>query len=178
METQEQVLANGIFSKNNLISMFFYIIAIACVWSGMFLQWIACFFVAIIAFDVGLFLQISLSRCELTVTDRRVFGRAAFGNRVDLPFDMISFVGTSVFKGICVATSSGRIKFYLCKNREQVFDVISNLLTDRQRKAVTPVQAAAKESIIDKLTKYKRLLDGGVITQEEFVAKKKQLLGL
>ena len=32
--------------------------------------------------------------------------------------------------------------------------------------------------IADELKKYKELLDGGVITQEEFDAKKKQLLGL
>ena len=30
----------------------------------------------------------------------------------------------------------------------------------------------------DEIKKYKELLDGGIITQEEFDAKKKQLLGL
>lgn len=35
-----------------------------------------------------------------------------------------------------------------------------------------------KMSAMDELTKYKDLLDSGVITQEEFDAKKKQLLGL
>ena len=49
--------------------------------------------------------------------------------------------------------------------------------------AITPahiVEAAQapKEPNIDDLKKYKELLDSGIITQEEFDAKKKQLLGL
>ncbi|MBQ1820743.1 MAG: SHOCT domain-containing protein [Clostridia bacterium] len=37
---------------------------------------------------------------------------------------------------------------------------------------------AAADGVPEELEKYKRLLDNGVITQEEFEAKKKQLLGL
>ena len=37
---------------------------------------------------------------------------------------------------------------------------------------------AAETSSADELRKYKQLLDEGVITEEEFEAKKKQLLGL
>jgi len=44
----------------------------------------------------------------------------------------------------------------------------------------TPKSAAAiqQTSAADELRKFKELLDMGVITQEEFDAKKKQLLGL
>ena len=38
--------------------------------------------------------------------------------------------------------------------------------------------AIGTETAIEKLTKLKQLLDEGIITQEEFEAKKKQLLGL
>lgn len=41
-----------------------------------------------------------------------------------------------------------------------------------------PVAAVASASSADELKKYKDLLDNGIITQEEFDAKKKQLLGL
>ena len=45
--------------------------------------------------------------------------------------------------------------------------------------AYTPTPTAkAPTSSADELKKYKDLLDKGVITQEEFDAKKKQLLGL
>lgn len=40
----------------------------------------------------------------------------------------------------------------------------------------TPVQASGSQA--DELLKFKELLDGGIITQEEFDVKKKQLLGL
>ena len=41
-----------------------------------------------------------------------------------------------------------------------------------------PIQVVSATSAADELKKYKDLLDSGVITQEEFDAKKKQLLGL
>jgi hypothetical protein len=117
----------------------------------------------------------------MVVTDKRVYGRANFGKKINLPFDMISSVGTSAFKGISVATSSGRISFWLCKNKEDVFNVISNVLLERQENKNNELSFAkhdAPQSEADELKKYKDLLDSGIITQEEFDAKKKQLLGL
>ena len=46
------------------------------------------------------------------------------------------------------------------------------------KQAANVVNVAAPQSNADELKKYKELLDAGVITQEEFDAKKKQLLGL
>ena len=42
---------------------------------------------------------------------------------------------------------------------------------------MNPVESKPTDSI-EHLKRYKQLLDAGVITQEEFDAKKKQLLGL
>ena len=42
----------------------------------------------------------------------------------------------------------------------------------------TPTQVVAETSAAEEIKKYKDLLDSGIITQEEFDAKKKQLLGL
>lgn len=47
---------------------------------------------------------------------------------------------------------------------------------EEQKKASAP--ASAPVSAADELKKFKELLDSGIITQEEFDAKKKQLLGL
>ena len=120
---------------------------------------------------------------QLVVTDKRVYGRTAFGKQVDLPLDSISAVGTSMFKGIAVATSSGRIKFLGISNRDDIHKVISQLLVERQngnKKEAVPVTHITQQaqSSADELKKYKDLLDSGVISQEEFDAKKKQLLGL
>lgn len=48
----------------------------------------------------------------------------------------------------------------------------------RNAGTASPVQVVQKTSAADELKKFKELLDMGVITQEEFDAKKKQLLGL
>ncbi len=123
---------------------------------------------------------------ELTVTNKRVYGQTSFGKRVDLPIDSVSAVGTSALKGISVGTSSGKIKFIFIKNQKEMHSVIGNLLKERQEKEKS--QTVTKENIVnqtiikqtsaDELKKFKELLDMGAITQEEFDAKKKQLLGL
>ena len=122
----------------------------------------------------------AIKKCELTITNKRAYGTAIFGKRVDLPIDSVSAVGTSLFKGIAIATSSGRISFIGIENRDAIHKAMSDLLIDRQSKptASTTVKAEIPQSNADELKKYKELLDMGAISQEEFDAKKKQLLGL
>ena len=48
----------------------------------------------------------------------------------------------------------------------------------REKPAAAVIRQEMPQSGADELKKYKELLDGGVISQEEFDAKKKQLLGL
>lgn len=122
----------------------------------------------------------SMKNSEITVTNTRVYGTTLFGKRIDLPFDMISAVGTTgITKGITVSTSSGVIKFVLIENRDEIHEVISKILINRQSaKTQTMTKQEPKQSNADELAKYKDLLDKGIITQEEFDAKKKQLLGL
>lgn len=75
-----------------------------------------------------------MSKMDITITDKRVYGIAAFGKRVDLPVDSISSVGTSWLKGIDVSSPSGTIRFKLIKNQETIHNAISNLLIERQKK--------------------------------------------
>ena len=120
------------------------------------------------------------NNCSLTITSKRVCGTASFGKRVDLPLDSVSAIGTSWLKGVVISSSSGRIAFLLIANRDEIYESINNLLISRQSSVST--QAIVKQEIpltnADELKKYKELLDCGVITQEEFDAKKKQLLEL
>ncbi len=117
---------------------------------------------------------------EMIVTDKRIYGKGAWGKRVDLPVDSVSAISTiRILKGVTVATSSGKIKFLVIKNANAIYEVLNNLLIERQTKkneAATVTASNADEA--GQLKKYKDLLDSGVITQEEFDAKKKQLLGL
>ena len=136
-------------------------------------------------FVVSLYLMlfaIAIQKTIIIVSDKRVYGVTTFGKRVDLPFDSISAVGISAFHGIAIGTSSGRIMFKGIGNRDEIHDAISKLLVERQNKekivATTTIKQEIPQSNADELKKYKELLEIGVISQEEFDAKKKQLLGL
>ncbi len=134
---------------------------------------------AVALIEVVVFLW--LHSYELTVTDKRVYGKAAWGRRVDLPVDSVSSIAfLKTWKGVSVATSSGRISFRVLKNASAIYDTLNNLLIERQQarqNAAAPTVVQQSDSA-DQIKKYKELLDSGVITQEEFDAKKKQLLGL
>ena len=123
-----------------------------------------------------------MSKVEMTVTNKRIYGKAIFGRRVDLPLDMVSAIGTTFFNGIAVTTASGAIKFQMIKNSIDIHSAISQLLMERQetgkKASRTIVKQEIPQSNAEELRKYKELLDMGVITQDEFNAKKKQLLGL
>lgn len=131
---------------------------------------------------IGTIIFASLAKTTIAVTNKRVYGNATWGKRVDLPFDSISGVSTSAYKGLAVASPSGTAKFKAIDNYEDVYKTISNLLVERQNKEKTIAQTTIKQEIqqsdADELGKFKELLDKGIITQEEFDAKKKQLLGL
>ena len=68
----------------------------------------------------------------------------------------------------------------MIQNSEEIHKCVSDLLINRQGKQVetTVIKQEIPQSNADELKKYKELLDMGVISQEEFDAKKKQLLGL
>lgn len=120
-----------------------------------------------------------LNSYELTVTDKRIYGKIAFGKRVDLPVDSVSATATvSLLKGVAVSTSSGKIKFLVMKNAEEIYKVLNTLIIERQSQKNAQPQIITSQSNAEELKKYKELLDSGIISQEEFDAKKKQLLGL
>ena len=68
------------------------------------------------------------------------------------------------------------------KNYDELHAKISSLFVARQdiKKKNTTEQTIISTPLsnAEELKKYKDLLDAGIITQEEFDAKKKQLLGL
>ena len=119
-------------------------------------------------------------KCTITVTEKNVRGTALFGKEVVLPIYMISAYSTRSFMStIAVATSSGLTKFALIGNYAEIGNVLSKMINDRQDNTIkTEIKTEVSNSNMDDLVKLKTLLDQGIITQEEFDAKKKQLLGL
>ena len=122
-----------------------------------------------------------ISKTSITVTTKRVYGHAKWDD-IDLPMDSISAVAKRTQKKngvLMLSTSSGKISFgfYTLAKLDEVHQAVSQLISERQNNKgnVTVVNNASNA---DELKKYKDLLDAGIITQEEFDAKKKQLLGL
>ena len=133
----------------------------------------------------GLFVVIaivlSLRAVELILTDKKItICNPIFKSTVELPVDSISAISkTSIFtEGIAVATASGKITCFYIGNRDKIYEEINQLINKRQgtQSGITVVKQDVSSA--EELKKFKELLDAGIITQEEFDAKKKQLLGL
>ena len=118
--------------------------------------------------------------CELQITENSVKGKTLFGKEVVLPLYMISAYSTrKLLSTVSVATASGITKFSLIENYKEIGDVLSQLINQRQKSTqVDSAPASTNSNSLDDLVRLKSLLDSGIITQEEFEAKKKQLLGL
>ena len=81
-------------------------------------------------------------------------------------------------RGVSISTASGNISFYALKNSADIYKIISEILIERQNNKNSDKIAVQTLDTADQLKKYKELLDIGAISQEEFEAKKKQILGL
>lgn len=184
---EEKILAKGTFKKMNIpalvcaVLFLFFLINYADVASSSYgasdeIMMMLIFVLVFAALTLIFFFW--MSGCSITVTDKRVYGTGAFRKRVDLPIDKISSVGSGLFSSIAVATSSGRINFWFVANKDEVFKAITDCLLQRQQPVPVPAAPAEAPSRAAELKEFKELLDAGVITQEEFDAKKKQILGL
>ena len=118
------------------------------------------------------------SRTSITVTEHRVYGQER-RLEVNLPIDSISSISKEKTRSLIVASPSGKVVFffYTSEKREEVFQIVSRQISNRQNNKGS-VTVVNNNSNADELKKFKELFDLGVITQEEFDAKKKQLLGL
>ena len=118
------------------------------------------------------------TQCELTVTEKNIKGKRLFGKEVVLPIYMVSaFATKELFSIISIATSSGYVKFGCIANYKEIGEVLTSLISERQEKTEVENTPANTDSL-QQLKQLKELLDSGIITQEEFDAKKKQILGL
>ena len=83
-------------------------------------------------------------------------------------------------KGLMIRGNGFKYKINLLSNAEELKTTIMDSLATLPSKniAATEIKQEILPSNADELKKYKELLDSGIITQEEFDTKKKQLLGL
>ena len=148
-----------------------------------FTIWLVIFIAAVVSFLIGVPASIicfATKKCELYITDKNVRGKTYFGKEVVLPIYMVSSYSVRSFLStIAIATSSGLTKFAFIENYVEIGNVLSTMINARQDNTMkNESKSESSTSNMDDLVKLKTLLDQGIITQEEFDAKKKQLLGL
>lgn len=136
---------------------------------------------SIIAFVVSIIMKTNTEKCEITVTNEAISGKLPHGKEVYIPLNQITAVNRSSFNGVSITSIGNVSNFHCIENREEVMKAISYLLANPQQNA-QPTQngsaPVANGSEAEQLKRLKDLLDAGVLTQEEFDAKKKQVLGL
>jgi len=159
-------LSIGEYISDRIISTYFGMDVLILFWSAVFL---------LVVFGV---MMLMMNFCALEVSGTSVTGKTSFGKRVDLPINQVSAIGMGWFSSITVATSSGKINFWLIQNREEIHKVLSGLIENIQVNNKPSVSVNNSLGNADELIKFKTLLDNGAITQEEYDAKKKELLGL
>ena len=116
---------------------------------------------------------------RILMGQKKLVGQALQSVMLDQVNDVTS--STGVLLGTLTINTVGTA-FNVAINKQavqKVADRLHTLLTElKAQPAAAPAPAASAVSAADEIKKFKELLDLGAITQEEFDAKKKQLLGL
>lgn len=137
---------------------------------------------AIVGVALTVFCYVSNMGVELVITDKRVYGKAFLGKRVDIPVDSVSSVGKGILNTICVASSSGKIMFTFLQDNETAFEEVNKLLVTRQETVIAEKTDKVVNNIplsaADEIRKFNQLYQEGIISKEEFDQKKKELLGV
>lgn len=113
---------------------------------------------------------------KIALTDTCLMCNSHDGGALNLQYEKIISVNKNdAMKMIVINIGATKpISFLNLQNYNEIFEFINQKVNDisNEKASVNSVGTA------DELKKYKDLLDQGIISQEEFDAKKKQLLGL
>lgn len=132
---------------------------------------------------VGILIEVNTEKCEIVVTNEAISGKLPHGKRVSIPLNQIIAVNPGSFKGISISSIGSVSKFHCFENRDEVIKAIAYLLANQQQATVHTTQPMVSVTTeangeVEQLKGLKELLDAGILTQEEFDEKKKQILGL
>ena len=113
---------------------------------------------------------------KIALTENCLMCNSYNGGTLNLQYEKIISVNKNdAMKMIVINIGTAKpISFLNLLNYNEVFEFINKKISEisNEKASVNSIGAA------DELKKYKDLLDQGIITQEEFDAKKKQILGL
>lgn len=190
---EERVLIKGEFDKKVLFTRGIFagllggalIFIIAGVVLPMFLGFIDTVYITTVGISSFVFIPIvtgsttSKQKHELLITDTKL--TASIGNNVlEFPLDSITSFDVGV-GALRVEAPPRKFTVVGLKNIDEIAQFLNRYFNEKQSASrVEPKkpELSSTYSGADELKKYKELLDMGVITQEEFNQKKRELLGL
>lgn len=116
---------------------------------------------------------------RIVMAQKRVIGESVQSVSLDNVND-ITFQSGLAFGVVHIDTIKEDFNVALDKAAaKNIFEAVHDaVMYAKNSAAAQPEQASGPASGADEILKYKSLLDAGIITQEEFDAKKKQILGL
>lgn len=123
-------------------------------------------------------LYLSSRNNQITLTNYKITGVYNRHLSLNIPIDSISSVSKGWYGSLCITCAGNRYNISFVSNRDTFCSKLNELLNNRTQQTMRRDTVVVQTSKYDELEKLKQLLDKGIITQEEFDAKKKQLLDL
>lgn len=131
---------------------------------------------AIMIVGIAHLLYLSDKKTELYIQNDVIVGKKSNGQTVQFMLKDIKSVESTKTHGLKIHGAGIKYEIHLIENGEELKSTIMGMLATVPKEKT--VVATAPVSDASSIKEYKELLDSGIITQEEFEAKKKQLLGL
>jgi len=144
------------------------------------IPWIVWGFLAVVMLFVNLWCSADAKK-QMIIDSDRIICKNGKKTTKELLVKDIKSVELASKKGLLVRGNGIKYKINLLENVDELKTVIMDSIAALPAENIvagTEIKQDIHPSSADELKKYKELLDSGVITQEEFDAKKKQLLGL
>ena len=146
------------------------------------------FVLPVVIFLIRMFIA---KRCKLELTEGQIEGqlKTTFGKKkLQIPIDHLDNVMTSSgfwdkIRGgetLLISSNSGLIKFHYVRNADEFAQAAMKRIDEVKKSATVPqaapVQNASGGNALEKMNSLKQMLDSGLITQEEFDQKKRDIL--
>ncbi|MCC8097272.1 MAG: hypothetical protein LIO44_01670 [Eubacterium sp.] len=91
------------------------------------------YLIAAVVVIAAIFAWHKLGKSELTVSNKRIWGKTDTGKKIDLPINQISSLSYSRFGSMKFNTEKGTVKFRCLGNRGMIYTAISALKSNTRR---------------------------------------------
>ena len=153
----------------------------------LFVVYFAVYFLLIfaVAIILNIIIKKTFKNSGIVVTEQKIVASYGLKSQISLPINSIGSVTlNSNFLGEIGFNCSGKVyRIAYIENRKEIFDVVNTLISEKTIvKSSCSTSSTSQQSentdVEQELKKFKSLLDNNLITQDEYEAKKKQILNL